>query len=594
MAGLLSVGLSAQGQAPDATNLSNLQWLAVKVICMTHENVIGTATVVGYGREPVGTGATATVQGKVHLVTAKHLDFGEARGCTPENLRVQFPDVAGRQKLGRLTVDSSWQHPALDFQILTIASSRDFALDEMEKFFETPSCWCVSGGRAHTGDPLAVAAYSPSPADSKVQALASYRKLTMMDEDAKGEVLRYRGDPPPEGASGGPIVDSQNGLLGIELSSETDSIGTALDISAIRKSIPAALHLPWLLGDIRSSQSVSTEIISAGWSHSCRLTVDGTAYCWGNNADGQLGTGGKLPSPTPRKVMTGMKFQEISVGQDHTCAIQGVPADKKPTGDAYCWGNARFGSSSIPVAVPARFPVPEDWKQGFKSITAGNKFTCAIRGDNYHPVCWGRDFTHRDTGMDISYGIKILGPHEISEEVFLQVSAGKDHVCGIALGGGAYCWGDGWTYSASAPPKQVGSGVLGFKEGTLASDKRADGACAIIKQSDDAYCWPWRNGAEPAKLDSMAQGVSPWGDDGFLLLTKDHVLLRYAINPFANKVTVTDVQANVSQMSAGNGYGCFVDACGHPFCWGKAGGAALGVGAPPPDDKPLPLANDVN
>jgi alpha-tubulin suppressor-like RCC1 family protein len=93
--------------------------------------------------------------------------------------------------------------------------------------------------------------------------------------------------------------------------------------------------------------------IVAGRLHTCGVTTDGTAYCWGINAEGQLGTGttGAI-STTPVAVSGGLRFSAIrasggiagflrdypTLGEStFTCGIQAG------TGQLYCWGSSRVG-----------------------------------------------------------------------------------------------------------------------------------------------------------------------------------------------------------------------------------------------------------
>jgi alpha-tubulin suppressor-like RCC1 family protein len=83
----------------------------------------------------------------------------------------------------------------------------------------------------------------------------------------------------------------------------------------------------------------------------------GEAYCWGYNAQGQLGIGSTASSSTPLAVDTnsalaGKKLTRITTGDEHSCALDS-------TGSAYCWGWNEYGqlgdgttsTSNIPVAV---------------------------------------------------------------------------------------------------------------------------------------------------------------------------------------------------------------------------------------------------
>jgi alpha-tubulin suppressor-like RCC1 family protein len=84
--------------------------------------------------------------------------------------------------------------------------------------------------------------------------------------------------------------------------------------------------------------------VSAGGFHSCGLTSDNRAYCWGHNepstyadGSGELGDGTTISRLTPVAVFGGLHFRVVSAGTQHTC---GVTTDSL----AYCWGLNTFGS----------------------------------------------------------------------------------------------------------------------------------------------------------------------------------------------------------------------------------------------------------
>src|SRR5262245_27081858 len=65
----------------------------------------------------------------------------------------------------------------------------------------------------------------------------------------------------------------------------------------------------------------------SGWAnHSCALTSDNRAWCWGSNEYGQLGIGDLTPWPrTPVPVATELRFVLIRASYDFTCAVTTSP-----------------------------------------------------------------------------------------------------------------------------------------------------------------------------------------------------------------------------------------------------------------------------
>ena len=72
--------------------------------------------------------------------------------------------------------------------------------------------------------------------------------------------------------------------------------------------------------------------LADGGAHTCALTTTGDAWCWGSNSNGQLGRGTSGgSSSTPALVSGGLKFVALSAGGAHTCGVT-------PDGSIYCWG----------------------------------------------------------------------------------------------------------------------------------------------------------------------------------------------------------------------------------------------------------------
>src|SRR4051812_30092401 len=71
--------------------------------------------------------------------------------------------------------------------------------------------------------------------------------------------------------------------------------------------------------------------VSAGWYHTCAVTMDKKAYCWGLSSDGQVGDNGWTRRFAPRAVAGGLSFDRVSLGAYHSCG-------ETTSNQAYCWG----------------------------------------------------------------------------------------------------------------------------------------------------------------------------------------------------------------------------------------------------------------
>jgi alpha-tubulin suppressor-like RCC1 family protein len=222
--------------------------------------------------------------------------------------------------------------------------------------------------------------------------------------------------------------------------------------------------------------------VGAGDVHSCGVASDGVAYCWGSNANGQLGQGAISGAAlTPLAVAASESFAKISAHGAHTCAIT---ADA----EAYCWGDnsvGQLGNGSTSVQLE---PAPVSGNLGFVEISVGGMHTCAV-ATSKALYCWGYNnhaqggdgtFTQREVPTLVT---TIAGSVE-------SVAAGMIHSCATTSAGTGYCWGanfdgrvgDG-TVSDREVPTQV-SGDLSFTQ-IAAGEFHSCG----LTQSGVLYCW---------------------------------------------------------------------------------------------------------
>jgi alpha-tubulin suppressor-like RCC1 family protein len=239
--------------------------------------------------------------------------------------------------------------------------------------------------------------------------------------------------------------------------------------------------------------------ISAGALHTCALTDQARAYCWGNGASGALGTGllqemcGTAEcSRVPRQVIGGHSFGFIAAGASHTCALTAGF-------QAYCWGSngsgelgtgGFFSGSSLPELVETSVQ--------FRAVSAGNKFTCAVSLSN-EAWCWG-------SGVSGALGYEpetqcpnatdaycSTHPAAIATSVLFQaITAGDAHMCALTIDSQAVCWGSNGGGQLGLPgvaraalptlvPIQEGQSVRQIASGNQHS-------CAVVS-GDDVYCW---------------------------------------------------------------------------------------------------------
>jgi uncharacterized protein YjdB len=234
-----------------------------------------------------------------------------------------------------------------------------------------------------------------------------------------------------------------------------------------------------LPGDLRFAQ------LSTYGRHTCGITLDGKAYCWGYNGWGGLGSGSNAgQSATPMAVSGNLTFRSISAGADHTC---GVTTDNR----AYCWGNndwRQLGTGTVFSGTP----VPVSNTLSFAKVNAGTGATCGITtgGTTY---CWGANsIGQAGDGGKISYGnVFVATPQQVvGGQTFQSVTLGNQFACALTTLGQAYCWGGNNSKLGNGPngvdsssPVQVSGGLL------FQSISAGYGHTCGVTTLSQVYCW---------------------------------------------------------------------------------------------------------
>jgi len=376
--------------------------------------------------------------------------------------------------------------------------------------------------------------------------------------------------------------------------------------------------------------------VEGGELHTCAVTSDNKALCWGDSTYGQVGFGNIAGSgvAVPVFAVDGSSFlssvRQVTAGGRHSCAVL-------LNNQARCWGDNTYGQlgsggpsidhAAVVLNGPGTGPLT-----GVRSIGAGYNHTCALLVSG-QVRCWGFNNGGQlgdgtTTGRPRPVGVRSTnGTAPLTDAV--QLSVGAHHACVTLESGQARCWGvgehgrigDGTQIDrkrAVVVRNETGRGPLTGVRQVVAGGTHT---CALVS-GGQVRCWGLnaahqlgtqgpatqrllpvivrvRTGSQPPFTGAVALGtannttcavlasgqVRCWGDDGQAELGNGPATGQ--IGPVAVRSPAGGIDpppgpgnlTGITQVGGGGDHLCARRANGRAYCWGANGSGQIGFGS---------------
>lgn len=341
-----------------------------------------------------------------------------------------------------------------------------------------------------------------------------------------------------------------------------------------------------IVGQAAPPPPVTATLIAGGDEFTCQIRGT-SAYCWGDNGNGQLGDSSFSQRLIPTPVAGGHAFTSITAGLFHACALTA-------TGQAWCWGYGQSGELGDGTSTTSTVPVPVSGGHAFVQLAAGDGYSCGITAAGAG-WCWGQNFTGSlGDGSTTSSPVPV---QVTGNRTFVRIAAAGEfdntanHTCAIDTGGTAFCWGDNGdgqlgdsTFTGRTSPVAV-SGGLRFSE--IAAGGTS--ACGVTT-GGDLYCWGNLVGQNSPVLVPGGLKFTQVTMGDFFVCGRTAAGWRCAgsnssgqLGDGTGSASTTPVVPSggltFTSLGTGSVHTCGITAAG-TYCWGSNSAGQAGVGQP--------------
>jgi alpha-tubulin suppressor-like RCC1 family protein len=457
-----------------------------------------------------------------------------------------------------------------------------------------------------------------------------------------------------DGDSGTEIT--ANGSLSfpdLSVGNHTMELSEVADNCTVLSSNPQTVSVP-LSDAAQATFEVECISIAFGSVHalagfSCGLEEGtGKAYCWGANADGELGTGTVSHSlTTPHAVQTEATFDRLPTGYTNHSFMCGITraGAAASAGEVWCWGHG-FDLTPAPLDLPGGVngigsltvfggpglaglslagqvyvwaldeailgdagPAPPDGSPDWASVSYNAYLSCGITtaGNAY---CWAGMASICQSG---SFNCNRFGqfgngttdhsltPVEVTDPPegpvsWQMVEVGNEFSCGLTDAGRLYCWGSNYMgmlgsgdetedfYYSTVPVEAAGARTY------TALSVGLEHVCAI-ETGGAVYCWGSNKEGQLGVADTGYPGCSrgnPW------LTPCSNVPLAVETSLLFTSIDAGLGSGAGGESAWGSGHNCGIAADGVAYCWGANHSGELGDGSFTGSSSPVRVSHQAN
>jgi len=383
-------------------------------------------------------------------------------------------------------------------------------------------------------------------------------------------------------------------------------------MAGITAATLAPIAGPFKASTVVASSTSSTNL-AAGEDDSLMLKPDGTMLAWGDNQQGQLGTGNTTNASIPVAVPGVSGVTAIAAGLWHSMAL-------KSDGTVLTWGDNANGQLGNGGLLNTSTPAPVPGLTGVTAISGGGAHSLALRSDGT-VWAWGANYDGQlgnGSTSDSSTPVMVPGMSNVT-----AIAAGVNHSLALKSDGSVWAWGDNTfgqtgqpatsnctTTSCPVPTPVLVNGISG------ATQIAAGGQQSVALKSDGTV-WAWGRGesggndfgthTNPGNVPIQAPGITGavgiaagdytsyvrksdgtawfWGFDGAFIIQyvpgpTGGPRNAQAVNVGTSWPTPQQLQGlrSVSALAGGTAHGLALESDGSAWAWGNNVDGALGNG----------------